>query len=317
MVVEEQPTGAESGLEGSPHVVLGHACTIDVDGLVEGDAHEAEGRALHVLFEHEHADRLTLHEQVVGNLTDDGRLTDARACGDRHQLGLSKPTGELVQVGPWVRDGGSGVLPEDFLQQVLTRHDAVRSESLGVPDGTDDLLALALHEAVVGVLEGERGDLGLTWGEQLSTLRHSGPTGLVHVEHEDDFLEGFEPVEGLLDGLLGTLSAVRDGHDRPLVTLELTHGEGINLTLCNDQLLPALAPQVLPVEREGLLEVAEDGEVLVGEADLLGHHVALGIAVVSDLYGLVAQLVEGVPELATGLLGETTLCQGTELTADQ
>ena len=95
-------------------------------------------------------------------------------------------------------------------------------------------------------------------------------------------LKGLDELDGLLDRLGGSGGPIGDRHGRPTVATQGLPGQTVDLAFGDEEPLPAWLPSPLGPELH-LLGVAFDEELLGFRADLLGHHVASGVAVFSHL----------------------------------
>ena len=174
---------------------------------------------------------------MVGNLSDDGRLAHTGACSHGHQLTLTSTVSDLVEAFPWVGYRRDHLVGGDLSPEILTGQDTIRAVGLGIPHGRNDGLRLALLEALIGILEGQRGDLCLAGFEELHTLGGSFLSGFIHVEHKDDFFELVEVLQIFGNGFFCTTGTVRYRDHWPLVTLDLTDCETVDLPLGDNDLL--------------------------------------------------------------------------------
>ena len=88
--------------------------------FVEGNAHQTQGSPSRVLFEHDHAQSLLLgDDEVMGYLSNKGRLADPRASRNGDEFPLAESLGLLVKASKRVWDTGCGVFLDHLLPQVL------------------------------------------------------------------------------------------------------------------------------------------------------------------------------------------------------
>ena len=291
------------GIEGGLEVGFGDALVDfgEMEGLVEMDAEVAAEVAGDGFLQGDDAKGQAMHHlEMVGYLVDDGGLADAGACGEQVQLAKAKAVELVVELG--IGDAVAlGRALAHLVPEVLTGDDAVGPVGLGVPQGVDEFLGLAFGQAFVGVLAGQIGNLGLAWGQEHGAFLRRLASRLVHVEAEDDLLEGLQPFEVLPDGLGPGAGPVGQGDHGPLVVLQHGDGQAVYLTFRDDDPPAAGAPEVAS-EEQGVLAVAQPLEVLAFQPDVLGHHPALGIPVGSHMAPgfLLAPATDAVAELFAG-----------------
>ena len=100
---------------------------------------ETLGRSLGCLFEHEHTHVLTLAHEVVGQFSDQGRLTNTRASGNGCQGRSLDAFGNLVEAFERVGDGRHSVYLGDLIAHIDTTDDAIRSEGCCLEYRIDDI----------------------------------------------------------------------------------------------------------------------------------------------------------------------------------
>ena len=281
-----------------------------VQALPKVERHEAEGRPIDRLFEGDVAALEPLTIETIGNKPCELCFPDSAARANGDDLATADPTSHRLE--PCVRVGPEreSLAPRDeHLLDLIAAENAVRSVDLRVPHRRDDLGATPGLEQFVRVLHRQVRDGALAGREDLGALERRLLARIVHVEHEDDALETFEPLERLLQGLRGTCGAVWDGDDGPSALVHLRHGQGVDFTLGDDDHLAPARPKVLP-EQDDFLRGSDPCEGLVGEAGLLRHDVAGGVGVAGQLHGLAADHGLEVAVLLASLLTDPTGRQG-------
>lgn len=143
------------------------------------------------------------------------------------------------------------------------------------------------------------GYLGLTGAQDFSHGLGGFTSGLVHVEGEDDLIEGLNPLKVFLDFIDSALGTVLDGHHRPAVVLELGYREGVNLALGDDKTSTTCGPKPLAIQR-GTMGVSAPAERLVLEPQFLSDQFSVDEEV-GHLYGLAVVIGDRVPELLARL----------------
>ena len=313
MVVDVPFPVAHHGVEGRFQVGFGHACVGggEVQGFVEVDAEVTAGVAGGVLFKGHDAEREPVrHHEVVGDLVDDGGLADARARREQHKLPEAHPAELAVQprigdlVARWRR-----LL--DVLPQLGPGPDAVGPVGDGSPQGVDEFLALARHEAFIGVLHREAGDLGLARTEQEGAFLRGLLPRLVHVEGEDHLVETLQPFEAGPDVFGPRTGAVGEADHGPFVALKLADGEAVDLAFGDDDLPAAPPPEGLP-EQHGLGCGAAPTELLALEAQVLGYEDTLVVIERGDVAVFAPCLADAVPEVFACFLRDAPRFQGHE-----
>ena len=101
------------------------------------------------------------------NLAQDRALARAGARGPQRDLAAALADEELGEAVPRV---GADRVHSDLVTVDRAHEDLVRAEGSRLEDGADHSLALALHETLVGVLQGELCDLRLARGQDLATF---------------------------------------------------------------------------------------------------------------------------------------------------
>ena len=99
------------------------------------------------------------------------------------------------------------------------------------------------------------------------------------------------------------------------MVLHLRQAHRVDLALGHHDHATAAGEAVLP-EQDDLCGVSEDAELLVRRADLLGDHLAAGVAVLGDLNGVAVVLPDPVVPQPAGLLGQTAALKGRVLHLD-
>ena len=291
----------------------------EVQGFVEVDAEVTAGVAGGVLFKGHDAEREPVrHHEVVGDLVDDGGLADARARREQHKLPEAHPAELAVQprigdlIARWRR-----LL--DVLPQLGPGPDAVGPVGDGSPQGRNIeecifriLLARSgRHEAFIGVLHREAGDLGLAGTEQEGAFLGGLLPRLVHVEGEDHLVETLQPLKAGPDIFCPGAGAVGEADHGPFVALKLADGEAVDFAFGDDDLPAAPPPEGLP-EQHGLGCGAAPAELLALEAQVLGYEDTLVVIERGDVAVFAPCLADAVPEVFACFLRDAPRFQGHE-----
>ena len=120
MVIKEHPATADSSRKSSAHVFFTDTLSAQMERFVEFNPHQAEGRALGVLFQHDHADGLALLDQVMSNLTHHSRLANTGASSKSDQLTAPRTASKSIKSSPRIRNRLNSFLTIDVLPQVFT-----------------------------------------------------------------------------------------------------------------------------------------------------------------------------------------------------